>query len=514
MAARILQLRLALLLAPLRAGGRAVRAGAGVVLLAAAVAVGCWGLLTLHSAGVDAAAVVTVLGGSALTLGFMAAPLIVGGSDPLDPRAFRAFAMGSGPLSATLALVGLVSVPLLALIALAVCVAVLWTQRGAPTGFAVTGAVLGVVTCALSARVFGAVATAVLAPRRSRELTGLFLVAVLVVVVPAGTFFASLHWDQHIPAPLLRAVEILARTPLGAGWALAWRQDAASLAVAAATVIVLAGLWWALVDRVMRTSERPVAAQGSGGLGWFAITPATPGGAVAARSLAYWLADRRYLVNLVVIPFAAAAAMVPLLVVGVPFHWVILVPAPLMALFLGWLPHNDLAYDSTAVWLHLATGVRGISDRAGRLVPVLVIGIAALAIAVPVTASLHGDAAMAPPMIGVCASLFLSGLGLSSIASAATPSAVTPPGESPFRQPERTGAAGAVAQGSVLLASLALSVPAVWWTWLSIDDERYVGVALWGGLGIGLVVLALGLTVGSLVFERRGTRLLELAESF
>ncbi len=79
--------------------------------------------------------------------------------------------------------------------------------------------------------------------------------------------------------------------------------------------------------------------------------------------------------NVIVVPIAAVVSTVPLLVAGVPFEIAVLLPVPIMALFFGWLPHNDLAYDSTALWMHIASGMRGAPDRIGRLVPVLLIGI-------------------------------------------------------------------------------------------------------------------------------------------
>ena len=130
--------------------------------------------------------------------------------------------------------------------------------------------------------------------------------------------------------------------------------------------------------------ERPISGRERGGLGWFGVAPGTPGGAISARSLVYWFRDRRYIVNILVIPVAAAITAVPLLIAGVPLEIVALVPVPFAALFLGWLPHNDVAYDSTALWMHVASGVRGWSDRIGRLVPVLLIGLPLLAIAIPI----------------------------------------------------------------------------------------------------------------------------------
>jgi ABC-2 type transport system permease protein len=198
----------------------------------------------------------------------------------------------------------------------------------------------------------------------------------------------------------------------------------------------------------------------------------------------------------------------------VPPELVALVPVPFAALFLGWLPHDDLAYDSTAVWMHIASGVRGVSDRVGRLVPVLLVGVPLLAVAIPVATTLHGRWAVLPALTGVCAALFLSGLGLSSISSVVAPYAVSRPGESPFQQPQRTSSVGAVAQGAVMLGALVLSAPVLWCGWLALQgDTDAAEMALWGGLAIGLGVLLVGITIGAIAFERRGGRLMEFAES-
>lgn len=519
MVAQLLRLRAALLVGALR-GSRAhvIRTIASLVLVVGGVVVACAALLSLRSATTDTAFVVTVLGGSAVTLGFALTPLIAGAVDPLDPRRFALYALEPRPLAGALLLAGLVSIPVLALIALAVCLVLLWTAHGVPAALAVLGAVLSVATCVLLVRVSMALSSLFLRQRRSRELTGLFLVALLVIVVPAAVFLASLQWNGTVPPQLDQAAAIAAVTPVGAAAALAatTATDAAlwpSLVVAVLTVAALGAAWVVLVARLLTTPERPPAVRERGGLGWFAVAPGTAGGAVAARSLLYWMRDRRYLVNIVVVPVAALLSMVPLLVAGVPLAYAVLLPAPIMALFFGWLPHNDLAYDSTAIWLHFASGVRGISDRAGRLVPIVVVAIPVLAVAIPVSISLSERWALLPAMVGVCTSLFLSGLGLSSIASVASPYAVVPPGESPFRQPQRTGAGGAVAQGLVLVGALVLSGPVLWWGWLAVwSDIGYAGWALWGGAGIGVVVLAIGLAVGSAVFEHRESALMEFAE--
>ncbi|UUT35494.1 hypothetical protein [Microbacterium elymi] len=329
------------------------------------------GLLSLRDSSTQAATVVTVLAGSALTLGFAAAPLIGGATDPLDPRRFTVLGMSAGPLAAVLGLAGLVSVPIAAVTALGVCIVLLWQGQGVPWPVGTISVILSILICSLLARVCMALAALFLRERRSRELTGLFVLALLVVVVPVGVFLASLQWGGHIPVQLVQAADILGDTPIGAAWAVParWADDprgaVLSLVVALATVLCLAAGWAALVHRVLHVVERPAVARGHGGLGWFAVTPGTPSGAIAARSLLYWLSDRRYLVNILIIPVAGVLSMVPLLIVGVPLGMAVLLPVPIMALFLGWLPHNDLAYDSTAVWLAHRLGRAGSGGSVG-----------------------------------------------------------------------------------------------------------------------------------------------------
>jgi ABC-2 type transport system permease protein len=519
-AAHILRLRLALLIGALRGDtGHVVRRVIGLVVLAVATAAACWAMLTMRDAATDAVRTVTVLGGSAVTLGFALAPLVGALEDPLDPRRFALFGLPRASLAGVLVVAGLISVPILALLAVAVCAAIVWADHGVPVGVGIASVVLGVLTCSLFARVCGAVASLYLRERRSRELSGVFVLVVLVVVVPVGVFLASLEWRGSVPPQLREAVDALGLTPLGAAWALPGEVASGSHAgvaavVAVATLVALGLLWMWAVHRLLTTTERPGTGRERAGLGWFGVAPGTPGGAIAARSLVYWFGDRRYVVNALVIPVAAAITVVPLLIAGVPPEIVALVPVPFAALFFGWLPHDDVAYDSTAIWMHISAGVRGVSDRIGRLVPVLLVGVPLLAVAVPVATALHGRWAILPALTGVCAALFLSGLGLSSISSVVAPYAVSRPGESPFQQPQRTSAGGAVAQGAVMLGPLLLSAPVVWCGWLALQgDAEAAATALWGGLAIGLGVLVVGVVIGSIAFERRGGRLMEFAEA-
>ena len=102
---------------------------------------------------------------------------------------------------------------------------------------------LGVATCVLLARVCMALTSLFLRERRSRELSGLFVLVVLVVVVPVGVFLTSLEWGGTVPSQLLEAVSTLGVTPLGAAWAYPGRvalgdgNAGRSLLVAVATLV-------------------------------------------------------------------------------------------------------------------------------------------------------------------------------------------------------------------------------------------------------------------------------------
>lgn len=520
MVAHLLRLRLALLLATARHGARdRPRLITGFVAVVLGVAVAWAGLLALRGSSDAAIQVVTVTGGAAIALGLLAAPFVAGGEDQLDPRRFRPFGVTTAPLAGGILVAGVASVPMLALIAIAIGVGVLWAGHGAGAA-AVAGPALGVVTSLLLARIAWAGAARLLREHRSRELSGLFLIALLVVVVPVGVFIASLDWDANVPSALVAAVRILSFTPFGAAWALpgaAAEGDPLLWLVAVLAVAwlgVLVAGWYALVDRMLHAPDRPSSTRTRTGMSWFALMPDTPAGAIAARSLIYWLRDRRYRVNVIIVPIAAVVTAVPLLIAGVPPEHVALVPLPIVALFFGWLPHNDVAYDATAVWLHIASGVRGISDRIGRLAPILLVAVPVFAVGVPVTSMLNGRWAYAPALVGVCVSLFLCGLGLSSIASAAAPYPVSRPGDSPFRQPQRTGGAGMWAQTLVMVGAVVLSAPTLWWAWVTVTGEpAFASAALAGGIATGILVLGVGLAVGAVVFERRGSSLMEFAES-
>ncbi|WP_456285059.1 hypothetical protein [Microbacterium sp. JZ101] len=515
MAAHVLRLRAALLVGAFREPGRTIPRAIGFLALVIGTAVTASRALALPSLPDGVAATALVLSAAGLVLSFAIAPALTATVDPLDPRRFRTLGAAPDPLAAVLLLASLVSVPTWLLLVYEVVATIVWTQLGASAGSAIAGAVLHLLGCVLVARVVMALRAALGGQGRPADAAGVFVVALVVASVPA-TIASAAVWSPGAARALGRVAGLIAAlvpgTALPAGEASGSGSVGLAVAIGIVVVAALAVAWVALVRRLLTTIEHPVVARGGAGLGWFALLPRTATGAIAARSLVYGVRDSRYLANLLVIPVAGILPVIPLLVAGVPIEVAALVPVPLMALFYGWLPHNDLAYDASAVWLHIASGVRGVADRAGRLAPVVLISVPVLAVATALSILVSGRGDAVLPVVGVTAALLLSGFGLSSIASVVAPYAVARPGDGPFQQPQRTDSTGAWSQALVLLGALAASAPTVWLAWLAIADRQVESVAvLWTGLGSGAAVLLIGIGIGAAVFDVRGTRIMEFA---
>lgn len=521
MVAHVLRLRLALLAGALR-GERLVRSVLALLVTAAMTAAVCVAVLSLGDAPLPTARTIIVLSSAAAFLAFFLGPMLTGTQDQLDPRRFAPFGVDEKRMSWILTLGSLVSVPSVALIVVhAFVAAVAISAWHVAWPVAVLAAAISVISTAVVARIGMAISAIALPERRSRELTVLFWIPVIVVAFPVAAYVASTEWNGHVPTGVASATAVVGFTPLAAPQAFLFHLAAgevgaawASGLIALATLGGILVLWVLLVRRMMTATERPYATRERSGLGWFSVLPPRAFGAVAARSLVYWMRDRRYIVNILVVPIAGVLTVFPLMVAGVPPWAAALVPVPLMALFFGWLPHNDVAYDSTALWVHVASGVRGLPDRLGRLVPVLLVSVPVLAIAISVTLAFNGMWGLLLPLIGVAAALLLSGLGVSSIASVVAPYAVSRPGDSPFRQPQRSSSHGSWGAAGTFFGALLFSIPTLWLFVLTVlDGDRHAPATFWTGVITGVLVLFGGAAIGGAVFERGGARLMEFVET-
>lgn len=183
----------------------------------------------------------------------------------------------------------------------------------------------------------------------------------------------------------------------------------------------------------------------------------------------------------------------------------------LIAVIAGWAIHDDLGMDSTALWLHLSSGVRGRDDRLGRAValmawqvpPVLAVGLG--------LSAWSGASYALPPVLGLTAALHGAALAWSSVMSVLLPYETNPPGESPLRsRTSGTAFVAALVQMAGLLVVVATALPAV----AGLIAVAITGAWDWGwalligGVAWGAGLTGLGVVQGGRLLDARGARVL------
>jgi ABC-2 type transport system permease protein len=483
----------------------------GLVLLAMAVS----GLVALRFAAPSDARTVVIVGGSLLILGWAIFPVIAYGIDEtLDPARFATFAVPRRQLVLGLLVSSLVSVPAAVTTILGLATVITWSRSVLAMVVAPVAAAVAVLTCVALSRVTSTMFSAMSRHRRGRESVS---VLVLLLAVGFGVAGSSIMGRLSTPALLSPVADVLGWTPLGLAWAAPAEVAAGAvwsgllrLVLAAVFLLLTLLAWDSLLGNALQnpwgaTGDR-VATRDTG-LGWFGRMPATPAGAVAARSITSWRRDPRYLSSVAMMMLLPLALLLPLLSGGSRL-WS-LAMAPTAGFLLGWSMHNDIAYDGTAFWTHLATGVSGRADRLGRLAPtamaasVLLPGYAFLGCA------LTGRWSVWPAIFGVGVGFLLTGFGVANVMSALKPYPVPGPGENPFGAPPGSSALTVVIQAVAGTAVFLLNLPLV-----AIAIGALLGYVWMGWLDLvlalvlGSAALAFGTRWGARIYERRAPELL------
>ncbi|MFC9352298.1 transporter [Arthrobacter sp. NPDC057013] len=472
-------------------------------------------LVLLRQEDPGLAQTVVVLAGSAALLGWGIVPVIASAVDmTLDPARFTTSAVPMPQLLAGLALGGLIGIPGLATLLVALGTVVTWSRGVLPAAGALAGAVLGVLTCVVFCRVVTTATSSLAASRRFKDVSGIAFMVPLVLLGPitAGIFQGMAGSGAFLSDLAGR----ISWTPLGAAWSLGGDLEtghtgpaALKLLIAVATLAGLTWCWKLLLERALVTPPYSGSSRRKGGrLGLFALLPATPAGAVTARALTYWFRDPRYSGSLVVIP---------LLPVVLAFqgsqtndYGVLMITGPLTAFLLAWSISGDVSYDNTAFALHVAAGVRGVHDRLGRALACLAFALPAVLILATVPFFITGDWAWWPSLLGISVGVLLTGLGLSSVVSARYTIAVPLPGDSPFKKPPgNVGQTLAVQFGGMgVLLVLVLPEAGLVLAQVLTGEPLFGWINLALGPVLGAALFIVGVRVGGRWLDARGPELL------
>ncbi len=473
-----------------------------------------------------------VLIGAGVSLAALLLPAMFCRSQLVEPRAFLGYRIASAPLAGALLLLTLIG-PTALLVPAALVPVVAWRSFDGAARVAAEAAPLLVLQLLLLVRIGAAVGA--LLQRRALvrswvRAAGVVILAAAVLLL-AGLLLprAVLLAPERMLAPLSPLARLLARlqpeqvadavggSPLASLWgapglaASGLGSPRTALWIGGAVIVALVLLWWALVAGALRPTRKQKVTRAERVPRWFRRTPATPIGAVAARSFIYWLRDPRYRAVFGILPLLPILTGLAFFVGGVPLRIGALVPLPLMVLVLAWSTiHNDIAYDSTAVWAHVVAQTRGLHDRLGRVWPILAFGVILIAVGTPVTVWAQGDPESLPAILGITIALLLGGVGVGSAMSPRFPYPAPRPGDGPFTYPQASGGTGGGAQAGSFLLTIVVALPPIAATtlWLMGFPGPLPWIALAVGLASGAVALTLGLRGGASAFDRRGPELL------
>ena len=475
-------------------------------------------MLIASTAPPAATQAVVVVGGAALVLGWIIVPLLFEGVEQtLDPLKLARFPVRTGQLMAAMFVVGITWIPGIATIIVSVGTAVAWRQQPLSAAVALVAGLIGAATAVAASRLTTSVVTTLLRGRGSSRAGATALVVLIVAAPLAGAAFGGVvAGGNDLLAIFTGAVAVLGWTPFGAVWSvpgrLAMGDFAGAAGAGAIAVLTLAAvlvLWRVALGASLRVRgggpARTVVGGSLNALGWM---PASPTGAVAARSLIYWFRDARHARQLITIPLLPALMLLWWWLIGV--DGIAIATGPVVASLLPLSVFAGLSYDGTAFAAELAAGVRGLHDRLGRAIALLIIAVPAVLIVQTVVAIIIGHAADLPALLGLSLGTLLVSVGVVSVSSARIVVPVARSGRNPFSAPAGAATTSIFASYAVMGATLVLVAPvgALAIASLVTGSQGLGWSALVAGVVLGAAVAAGGVVLGGRVLDASGPAVL------
>jgi len=480
------------------------------------------GLVLLGGQDLALVRTVLVVAGTAAALAWWLLPVLTSRADAtLDPARLALLPLTVGQVQWGQALGAFVGVPgALTTVALLASLAS-WRASVPAVLAALVCLPLGLALLVTGSRCVTALAVGLGRRRRVTEVLSLAALLGLVLLGPIVTGVLSgleRTWDR-----LPQWAGVLAWTPAGAVWAVPadvaegrWAQAAARTALTLLTVAALVLGWRAAQIRALTTAagEGVRGSRAGAGAGLFDRVPERPWAAVAARCLLYWARDPRYSGALVVVPAIAALVWFSSAQTGAGFLFYAL--GPMFAALLAYQISGDVSFDNTAVSLHVLTGVRGVHDRAGRVLALVVVAVPLCTVGLLLPFVLHGRWELLPGLAGTTLLALLGGAGLSSVMSARYTYPVAVPGQSPFKTPQGFTVLNVLVQFAALALILVLVLPAAALVLVQLvtGDAAWGWAALGAGAVLGPLLCAGGVVLGGRWYDRRAPELLQEVAQF
>ncbi len=459
-----------------------------------------------------------------LTLGWVTVPLVISGlDDSLDAARFRSLGVSARAIMPGLLVAGLLTLPALFVAAALAMLGSAWAgEGGAVLAVALVGLGLVLASMVLGARVSAAWAARLLSSRRAKLATAAAMTAGLAAIAPLAWVLFSEGLTEVVVEDIALVLERLADTPLGAGAAAPgaaaagdWLGAAWRLALQAGWMLALLAVWQ---QNVARSLVAPVGRGGGARRHHDRVldpvrsvgAPRDPAAAaVHARLARAWTSDPRYLASLagvLLLPVTFFALVMP--VFDLDRRWAYLVPL-MLAATIGWGRHNDVAFDSSALWLDIVSGRLGGAVMRGRLAAVAGWALPLVIVACLGTLAWTGRWHDAPGLVGAAIGVLGVSLGVAAVSAVLLPYRAPAPGASPFGAEVGAVGAGLAAQLVSSIAAMSLVPFVVLPFVLALTVATAWGwVACLAGVVAGVGAYAGGLRLAGALYDRRSGRLL------
>ena len=490
----------------------------GGTLGAALVIAALTGMLLASTLPPPVTQAVVVVAGSTLVFGWLTVPLLFDGVDrTLDPLRLARFPLRTTTLMAAMFIGGIAWLPGIATAVVSVGIAIAWHGYPLPAAAGVVMGLVGAATCVAGARLTTSAMGALLSGRGAAR-AAIAALGVLVLAIPlavaAVSGIAAGRGDAF--SGFAAALDVLGWSPFGAVWSVPGRLavgDSAGAAVAAliavATLTGVLLLWRLALGASLRVrgarAPRAVTAHRLGALGW---VPATPTGAVLARSLIYWFRDARQARQLILLPLLPALMLLWWSLSDIEAMGIAI--GPIVATILPLSAFAGLSYDGTAFAAELSAGIRGIHDRLGRALALLSIAMPATIVVQIAVALIIGRGEDLAALLGLSLSTLLISVGVVSVSSARFVVPVARPGSNPFSAQAGAATTSIFASYAVAIATFVLALPILALTIAAIiaDVPALGWLTLIAGTVMGAAIALGGVVIGGRVLDASGPAML------
>lgn len=497
---------------------------------------------------------IALLAGSVLAIGWAIVPIFFSGLDgTLDESRFVLFPLEPATLQKGQFLGGFVGIPGVASVLAVLMGLIAYGSQPLLLIVYLVCAVLGLANLMVWARLANRLG--IMLSANPRVANVLMIVAAVLMMsmgfISGGTAtYLMRHWDALLPF-----LPWLGVTPFGAAYAVPYWLAAGNVPAALGCLVLTlgysAGGWWLWGKNLARSmanvggsAHRASAAEvAAGDLGLFARFPATPRGAVAARTLHSLLKDNRLqmLTVTTVMMYLLLAVGFPLFMsaTGGSIHGKIgfgpnpeqatqVVNSGVMQLFGFWIYFCTVftgyymcylvSYDNTAFSLHVLSPLRGIDDRIGRLWGYSILVAPIVVLMVLVASAVNGHLELFPIVLMHQLGVFAAAAGMGCVLDTFITPPVAPPGANPFKNPKNNEGMGKqlllmLSMAVVMLSALPGGISVIVYVFLTQNLLTLViGGVLQLMIGAGLLVG--GVVWGGRRFDRMSPRMLERVARF